>query len=161
PRPERARVMVVGTSRPAEVAVLDHPLAHVVAMLRTRRRCREISLEYLSRDDVTAYLRRRVDGSRVPEDVAAFVHAHTDGNPLFMVRLVDHLVDRGWIFGDGAVWRLTAPRATIEQDVPDDLQQLIEGQLRLVSRAERAVLEVASVVGPGFDAPAGGGGVGG
>jgi tetratricopeptide (TPR) repeat protein len=49
---------------------------------------------------------------------------------------------------------LSADRATIEQEVPDDIQQLIQGQLRFVSRAERDVLEVASVGGVVFDAPA-------
>ena len=153
-RPERARVMLVGTYRPAQAAALDHPLAQVVATLRARRLCAGIALEYLTRKDVTEYLRHRFRDSGVPDDVAAFVHAHTDGNPLFMARLVDHLLDRGWLFEDGGVWRLTAPSATIEQDVPDDLQQLIEGQLRLVSQAERELLEVASVVGVVFEAPA-------
>jgi hypothetical protein len=67
---------------------------------------------------------------------------------------VDHLLASGWLAEKEDVWRLTAPRATIEQDVPADIRQLIEGQLRLVSHAERDVLEVASVVGVTFDARA-------
>ena len=51
-------------------------------------------------------------------------------------------------------WRLTAARQSIEQEVPDNLRQLIEGQLRLASLEERDVLEVASVAGLSFDAPA-------
>jgi hypothetical protein len=153
-RPERARAMLLGTYRPAEVATHDHPLAQVAATLRTRGRSREIALEYLSRDDVTAYLRHRFPGSRVNDDVVGVVHAHTDGNPLFVVRLVEHLLARGWLTDDGGLWRLTVDRATVEQDVPYGVQQLIEGQLRLMSRAERDVLEVASVVGVTFDVPA-------
>jgi hypothetical protein len=153
-RPERARVMLLGTYRPAEAAVLDHPLAQVVATLRARRRCTEIALEYLSRSDVAAYLRSRFQESEVSAEVAATVHAHTEGNPLFVVRMVDHLLARGWLTEDEGVWRLTAARGTIEQDVPDDVQQLLQGQLRFVSRAERDVLEAASVAGVAFDAPA-------
>ncbi len=153
-RPEPARVILLGTYRPAEATVLDHPFAQVVATLRTHRQCREIALEYLSRSHVTAYLQDRFRGATVDDDVAAVVHAHTDGNPLFMVRLVEHLLDRGWLAEEGGVLRLSADRAAIEQEVPDDIQRLIEGQLRLVSRAERDVLEVASVVGMAFDAPA-------
>ena len=103
---------------------------------------------------MTAYLQDRFRGATVDDDVAAVVHAHTDGNPLFMVRLVEHLLDRGWLAEDGGVWRLSADRAAIEQEVPDDIQQLIQGQLRFASRAERDVLEVASVAGVVFDAPA-------
>jgi DNA-binding winged helix-turn-helix (wHTH) protein len=153
-RPEPARVMLLGTYRPAEAAVRDHPFARVVATLRARRRCTEIALEYLSPSNVTTYLQRRFPGSDVRDDVAAVVHAHTDGNPLFVVRLVDHLLARGWLAGEGGVWRLTVARATIEQEVPDDVQQLIQGQLRLESRAGRDVLEVASVAGVVFGAPA-------
>jgi hypothetical protein len=153
-RPDRARVMLLGTYRPAEATVLDHPFARVVATLRTHRQCREIALEYLSLSHVTAYLQARFRGATVDDDVAVAVHAHTDGNPLFMMRLVDHLLERGWLAEDGGVWRLSADRAAIEQEVPDDIQQLIQGQLRFVSRAERDVLEVASVGGVVFDAPA-------
>ena len=99
-RPERARVMLLGTYRPAEATVLDHPFAQVVGTLRTHRQCREIALEYLSRSHVTAYLQGRFHASTVDDDVAAVVHAHTDGNPLFMVRLVEHLLDRGWLAED-------------------------------------------------------------
>ena len=63
-RPERARVMLLGTYRPAEATVLDHPFAQVVATLRTHRRCREIALEYLNRNHVTAYLQDRFRGVR-------------------------------------------------------------------------------------------------
>lgn len=153
-RPERARAMLVGTYRPAQAAVLDHPIAQVLATLRARRRYTDIVLEYLNRSAVAAYVQRRFDGARVADDVATFVHAHTDGSPLFMVALVDHLLARGWLTEATGAWRLTAARVTIEADVPDDLRQLIEGQLRLASRAERDVLDVASVVGVTFDAQA-------
>ena len=153
-RPERAQMMLVGTYRPALAAVLDHPIQQVLATLRARRRCTQIGLEYLTRNDVGVYLERRFSGVTVDGDVAAVVHAHTDGNPLFMIVLVDYLVARGWLARDVAGWRLTATRATIENDVPDNLRQLIVGQLRFVSSEERDVLEVASVAGTAFDAPA-------
>jgi predicted ATPase len=153
-RPERARVMLVGTYRPAQAAALDHPIQQVLTLLRARGRCTEIALEYLSRNDDAAYLERRFHGSRVADEVTAVVHAHTDGNALFMVVLVDHLLARGWLSEGGDAWRLTAPRAAIEHDVPDNIRQLIEGQLRFVSPAERDVLDVASVAGVVFDTPA-------
>ncbi|HTY76209.1 MAG TPA: AAA family ATPase [Candidatus Bathyarchaeia archaeon] len=159
-RPERARMMLVGTYRPAQAAALDHPIQQVRTLLRSRGRCTILALEYLRPDDVAAYLARRLPDARVAPDVVAVVHARTDGNPLFMVVLVDHLVSRGWLARDGSVWRLTTSRSTIEQEVPDNLRQLIEGQLRFVAPEERDVLEVASVAGVVFDAPAVAAGVG-
>jgi hypothetical protein len=153
-RPERAQVMLLATYRPAIAAVLDHPVQQVLATLRRRRLCTQIGLEYLTRNDVATYLERRFSGVPVDGDVAAVVHAHTDGNPLFMIVVVDYLLARGWLARDGAGWRLKAARATIEQDVPDNLRQLMVAQLRFVSPEERDVLEVASVAGAAFDAPA-------
>jgi DNA-binding winged helix-turn-helix (wHTH) protein len=153
-RPERARLMLVATHRPAHASALDHPIQHVLATLRARGRCTEILLEYLSRIDVEAYLGSRFRGARVASDVAAVVHAHTDGNPLFMTVLVDHLLARGWLVESQSVWRLTVSHTAVEHDVPDNLRQLIEGHLRFVSPEERAVLEVGAVAGPVFDAPA-------
>ena len=153
-RPERARLMLVATHRPAHASALDHPIQHVLATLRARGRCTEIVLEYLTRLDVEAYLASRFRGGRVASDVAAIVHAHTDGNPLFMSVLVDHLLARRWLVEDRSVWRLTVASSTVEHDVPDNLRQLIEGHLRFVSPEERGVLEVGAVAGPVFDAPA-------
>src|SRR5262245_11556657 len=71
-----------------------------------------------------------------------------------MIALVDHLGAQGWMTDHGGTWRLTAARATIEHAVPDNLRQLIEGQLRFASAEERDALEVASVADVAFDAPA-------
>lgn len=153
-RPERARLMVIGTCRPADLSALDHPLLQVLAHLRARGRCSEIALEYLDRDGVAAYLERFLAGSRVAGEVVDAMHEHTDGNPLFMTVLADHLLARRWLAEDAGVWRLTVPRSAIVQDVPHSLRELIEGQLRLASPEERSVLEVASVAGVAFDTPA-------
>jgi DNA-binding winged helix-turn-helix (wHTH) protein len=153
-RAEPARLMLVATHRPAQAAAVDHPIQQVLTLLRARRRCAEVALEYLTRQDVAAYLRRRFEGSRVAEEAVSVVHGHTDGNPLFMILLVDHLLGRRLLAEQGGTWRLTAARSSIEQEVPDNLRQLIEGQLRLASLEERDVLEVASVAGVAFDAPA-------
>jgi DNA-binding winged helix-turn-helix (wHTH) protein len=159
-RPERARVMLIGTCRPAQAAALQHPIQQVLALLRTRSRCVEMPIEYLTRSDVGLYLERRL-GSPVADEVTGVTYTHTDGNPLFMTVLTDHLLARGWLVRDGDVWRLTVPRATIEREVPDNARQLIEGQLRFVSPAEQDALEVASVAGVTFDVPSVAAGTGG
>ena len=153
-RSERARLMLVATHRPAQAAALDHPIQPVLTLLRARRLCAEIGLEYLTRREIGSYLERRFEGARVSRDVVAAMHERTDGNPLFLIVLTDHLIARGWLTDDEGTWRLTVSGAAIEQDVPDNLRRLIEGQLRLASPEERHLLEVASVAGVTFDAPA-------
>src|SRR5262249_5635362 len=68
------------------------------------------------------------------------VHQRTEGQPLFMVHVVDDLAREG---------RLTAP-ATVEAAAPVALQRLIDLQLGRLGAEVQQLLEVASVVGAGF-----------
>src|SRR6185295_2037461 len=58
-RRQPARLLVIGSLRPAQASFHDHPLLAVKHMLENGGLCSELSLERLSRDDVTAYLGAR------------------------------------------------------------------------------------------------------
>ena len=151
-RGDRARLMIVGTYQAAHAAALDHPIRHLYSQLRARGRCADLGLDYLQECDVGAYLERRfgISGSA---DAVSIVHRHTNGNPLFMTTLVDHLMAKGWLRERDGGMRLTASPAEVDRVVPETLRQLIEGQVRLVPAEERAVLDAASVAGPAFETP--------
>ena len=89
---------------------------------------------------------------------ARAIHQRTDGNPLFMVNVVDALVARGVLGGDQVVeTRHVASLPSLDEmvgDVPKSLRQMIEQRLTQVSLTERGVLEVASVAGVEFSAAA-------
>ena len=153
-RPDPARLMLVATYRPAQAVVLEHPIKDVAVTLRARRQCVEVALESLTRRDAVRYLERRLSGAPVDGSVATVVHGNTDGNPLYMMLLVDHLLARRWLAKAGETWTLTTVDGAVEREMPESLRQVIQGQLRFVSRRERDALEVASVGGVAFDAPA-------
>src|SRR4030095_9553499 len=58
-RPERARLLVIGTYRPVEVLRRDHPLHAVKHELQLHRHCRELALRRLDERAVAEYLARR------------------------------------------------------------------------------------------------------
>ena len=58
-RRDPARLLIIGTFRPAEASTHDHPIREVKQTLRARRRCVDLALDYLSAADVRAYLRGR------------------------------------------------------------------------------------------------------
>jgi predicted ATPase len=64
-RREPARLLIVGTYRPVEAAIQQHPLRHIVQELYGRGYAAELRLELLTRADVTAYLTGRL-GRRCP-----------------------------------------------------------------------------------------------
>jgi predicted ATPase len=92
--------------------------------------------------------------------LAQLIHQRTEGNPLFMVNLVDYLVTQGVLARLAGQWRLQGEVTAIESWAPESLQQLIEKQLERLSPQDRRVLEVASVAGAEFSAAAGAAGAG-
>jgi len=89
-RQEPARLLLLGTYRPAEVTASSHPLKTVKQELQTHGRCGELSLGFLSEAAVAKYLAARCAvGTHhlapLPQ-LAHIIHQRTDGNPLFMVR---------------------------------------------------------------------------
>ena len=76
----------------------------------------------------------------------------TRGQPLFLISLLDHLVDQHAIVEKGGTWQL-ACEASISQDVmPNDLNNFISHQIDHLSAGERQLLEAASVAGGEFAA---------
>jgi DNA-binding winged helix-turn-helix (wHTH) protein len=149
-----ARLLIIGTYRPAEANVRRHPLDDAAQALATKGQCTTVALEGLPRLDVASYLDRRLGGAPVDERVATLVHRHTEGNALFVTALVQHLLAGGRLVADDGRWTLVASIDAIEKEVPDDLRLMLEGQLRLTTPLERDLLDAASVAGAAFDSEA-------
>ena len=90
-----SRLLILGTYRPADVAVGEHPLKAAKHELELHGQCEEIPLEFLSEDAVAEYLARRFAQQRVAIGACAALHRRTDGNPLFLVNMIDDLIVRG------------------------------------------------------------------
>ena len=96
-RSEAARMLILGTYRPADMLAQDHPLRTMKQELQLHRYCEELRLKPLSEEDVAGYLAKRFssNGSRQSDSLATMIHERTDGNPLFAINVVDYLVDAG------------------------------------------------------------------
>jgi predicted ATPase len=82
------------------------------------------------------------------------IHQRTEGNPLFIVNMVDYLTARGMLVEIAGQWQLMAAVEEVETGVPANIQQLIEKHIERLSSEEQRVLEVASVAGVEFSAAA-------
>jgi DNA-binding winged helix-turn-helix (wHTH) protein/predicted ATPase len=153
-RREPARLLVLGTYRPAELILMRHPLRAVAQRLAANRHCADVALDYLGVDAVAQYLERRFAGSRFSAEVARLVRERTDGNPLFLVTLVDHLLARGGIVEREGHWHAAKELRAELAAVPESLRRLIEQQLERLQAEDRELLEAASLVGLEFSAAA-------
>jgi DNA-binding winged helix-turn-helix (wHTH) protein/tetratricopeptide (TPR) repeat protein len=148
-RRNQARLLVLGTFRPADLILSDSPLQTLKQDLLSHRLASELTLEALREADVAAYLAEEFAG--LPHEFAVMIHRRSEGNPLFMTAMLDHLVQTGVVAPDnGKNWRLTAPLDDVDPGVPDTLKQLFDVQLRYLSSDELQLLKCASVAGQQF-----------
>ena len=145
-----ARLLVIGTYRTADVAGGAHPLAAIKQELQAHGQCTELALRPLGEAEVGEYL-----AARFPQkELAQFgrsIHQATEGNPLFVVNLVEYWTSRGVLVEH---WNPDAQLTAVGTGVPDTLRHVIERQLDRLASDVRRVLEAASVVGGEFSTAA-------
>jgi DNA-binding winged helix-turn-helix (wHTH) protein/tetratricopeptide (TPR) repeat protein len=144
---QSAHLMVIGTYRTAELIASKHPLRAIKQELLAKQQCEELALEYLSEAEVAQYLTIRFPANRFPSGLASLIHKRTDGNPLFMVHAVNHLMNSGLIVESDECWNLGVDIEEVEVGVPDSIKQLIENQLDHLDPEHQRILHAASVAG--------------
>jgi DNA-binding winged helix-turn-helix (wHTH) protein/tetratricopeptide (TPR) repeat protein len=156
-RSEPARLLIIGTYRPVEILARDHPLRTMKQELELHRHCEEVRLRLLREPDIQDYLAIRLKGDAPRQfgALAPVIHARTDGNPLFMVNMVDYLLaDSGLLVSSRQVSRAEWDVMLREHrlDALRTIRHMIERNLELLKPEEQAVLEAASVAGAEFSA---------
>jgi len=151
-RREPARLLVIGSYRPAELAVREHALLHAVR--QRPQRCVELPVHELTLEDVRNYVETRFPGGDVAPALAPLLHNYTDGNPLFVVAAVEHMLSRGWILETAPGWALSTTVEKLQLGVPEDTRRMMAMQLEGLTPANRSLIEAASVAGNHFDVQA-------
>jgi DNA-binding winged helix-turn-helix (wHTH) protein/tetratricopeptide (TPR) repeat protein len=144
-RRQAAKLMLIGTYRPVDLALSGNPLKALKQDLLIHNLCHEIALEPLGEADVAEYLAGEMAGAAVPDGLAKLIYRHSEGNPLFMVAALEHMTRRGFVSREKEQWKLNVPLEEIDLEVPESLRQMIEIQIDRLSDEEQRVLEVASL----------------
>jgi predicted ATPase/DNA-binding winged helix-turn-helix (wHTH) protein len=151
-RRETARLLVVGTYRPADLTATAHPLGSVKQELQLHGQCEELGLDFLGVASVSEYLSRRFARHRFPPELAGVLHRTTDGNPLFLLNTIEYLIAHGQLREVEGQWSLAATAQDIAAAAPATLGQMVERQVERLTADEQTMLEVASVAGAEFSA---------
>src|SRR5690348_2737800 len=146
-RRDPARLVIIGTYRPVDVIIGDHPLKGVKRELQAHGLCHELPLEYLAEDAIAEYLTTKFPSHQFPARFRRMIYRRTEGNPLFVVNLVEYLIDQKVVVEEQGTWKLCVELAKAEEAVPSNVQELIEKQIERLSEDERSALEGASVAG--------------
>ena len=163
------QLMVVATTRPQDGAK-DGPelvLRSIQQDLLMRRLCAEIALPPLKKTAMKEMLSQELHQDLLPPGLADFVHRRSEGNPLFAIAILEHLISQeflvhgkspGQSLGQGSgldaicPWIQRAPFEEMEAGVPDGLARMIELEVERLSPGEQALLEAGSLIPVAFPA---------
>ncbi|HET6181274.1 MAG TPA: AAA family ATPase [Candidatus Sulfotelmatobacter sp.] len=151
-RREPAKLIFIGTYRPADVIVSGHPLRSVAQDLQTHGLCLELLPDYLAEGDVTEYISDRFPTNNFSPQLSQVIHRISGGNPLFFTVIIDDLIADHSIEQRDGRWYLKKAVDELAGSKSRTLRRVIEGQIARLSRDEQQLLEAAAVVGREFSA---------
>ena len=151
-RRQSARLLLLASYRPAEVSAGQHPLKRLKQDLVSHKLCTDVPLRPLERDAVREFLIQELKQETPPKGLASFVHQHSEGNPLFMIAMLEHLIAQGLLQQESGVWQLRSAFAEMDVGVPTALSEMIEMQVDRLDEADQRLLEAASLIGVIFPA---------
>jgi DNA-binding winged helix-turn-helix (wHTH) protein/tetratricopeptide (TPR) repeat protein len=156
-RSEPARVLLIGTYRPVETLSGTHSLRLMKQELLVHHYCEELRLKLLQVEDIEKYLSLRFKSTDHRQLVAAarVLHERTDGNPLFILNVLDYLPEDD-LFDQPTIDDAESKKSIqgTRLEVPLSIRKMIECNLERLNPREQAVLETASVAGNEFCASA-------
>src|SRR5215213_7095506 len=141
----RVPMLVVATYRP-DAAQRSQPLFDVLPLLTRDRPVKNLAVSSLGVGDA-AQLIAASHGPCSPV-LAEYLHARSDGHPLFLVELARDLMERRLLPTDEEGW-LQPPTHPVE--VPSLLHHLIAHRIARLGAEEETLLAVAAVAGEEWD----------
>jgi class 3 adenylate cyclase len=153
---------VVGASLPMKLLLLatyrqheltrSHPLSETLAALHRETGVTRLALAGLDDVDVMALMEsgagHELTGGFV--DLARALRRETDGNPFFVVQLLRHLAESGWLYQDRTgEWRARSELA--ELTLPETVREVVGRRVARLGEAADRLLSTAAVIGRDFD----------
>jgi tetratricopeptide (TPR) repeat protein len=123
------------------------PLIETIRLMRRENLFSEIKLTLLNQESVCALTRNMLGGNLQPV-LAEKLSEESQGNPLFVVESVKMLREQEGIVKEEDFWRMTHDKI----EIPEKIRDIILQRLHVLTRNQRKVLDVASVIGERFDA---------
>lgn len=145
------KVLLIAAFRSEELTAdaegRPHPLVETLRLMKREDLYQEIKVGNLNSKVVAEIAENMLDGN-VQRELTAKLAKESQGNPLFVVESLRMLHEGGSLINDHNEWRL----AHGDIGIPDKIRDIILQRLSCLTRAQRKVLDVASVIGERFDA---------
>ncbi|KPL05788.1 hypothetical protein AMJ71_10985 [candidate division TA06 bacterium SM1_40] len=146
------RLLIVGTYRPEDLigkhGDIAHPLIAVLDNMRREGLCEEIDLGRLDEEATEGIIHSVFPDSALSESFVHSLYGETEGNPLFILEMLQLMRDEGVILQEDGGWVVSHVLRKLV--IPGRINDVIVNRLRSLSRDERDLVDVASVEGRSF-----------
>ncbi|MFP4001211.1 MAG: tetratricopeptide repeat protein [Thermoplasmata archaeon] len=145
------RILFLGAYRTDELKYMEEELP----MRETLNRMKEedivniIRISRLDQPSVSDLVRGFVDNEDIPDDFIWTIYRETEGNPFYIVEILDSMVKEGIIDLDSFVW--DSARGLSDISLPSSLKDIASRKLERLGRDEKKVLYFAALIGDEFD----------
>ncbi len=147
-RVQSTQLLILCTYRPLEVQVQDHPLYSFLQEYQGHDQALDILLTPWDPACIKTYLERHLSGV-VGETLSTILHERSNGNPLFLSRLYDYLIQEELLIDIHGQWHLRDEEAA-QIALPQGVRQLLSKQIDQLPEMVQEVLKMASVAGMRF-----------
>jgi DNA-binding winged helix-turn-helix (wHTH) protein/tetratricopeptide (TPR) repeat protein len=145
------RLLLVGTLRPEDVELHNHPLKNCLRELQAHNQCEEIALGLLDQHHMADYLNTRFSPNDFPPELAALIARKTEGHPLFATSLAQFLAERDDIIRSADdCWTLARPLSEMDPEAPENVRSMIRRKVESLAEEDQRVLQYASIEGEEF-----------
>jgi class 3 adenylate cyclase/tetratricopeptide (TPR) repeat protein len=111
-----------------------------------------VRLDVLGHEETLALVCRRLDVDSVPAEVAALIHRHSEGHPLFSEELAYSLRDTGRLEIQAGECRLVGPADALDGlELSETVSGVVSARIDALTPQQQLTLKVASVLGRHFE----------
>jgi tetratricopeptide (TPR) repeat protein len=152
PRLGEQAILIVATYRPADVEIERHPLRSLLATLaQGNLPWTELSPKPFGPDEVASFLRRELGGAP-PAELIEFALRRSEGNPLFLLNVLNHLLASGAVEKSGGGVVVRRSLSSVDHTLPEGIAAVLRQKAERLDEGDRKLLEAASVDGEQFTA---------
>lgn len=148
-RKSSVKLLLLATYRSDEYAVRAPALKQLVNELLLHKLCEAIHLTGLAEKDIVDYV--QADDSEEDRSFAQLLLHRSNGNPLFLGTILDHLQRSQLASHEQGRWKNEVPLAQIRFEIPQTISHVVETKISGLDDETQRVLEAASAVGNIFN----------
>ncbi len=147
----RERVLILGAYRDEELSLSEKevPLEKILKKIRDVKNVHQIDVNRLTFKATSKMIKKLLNSQDLPQSFLLMVYRETEGNPYYVVEMLNSMVGEGVIDPYSYTW--DPERELADISIPESIKDITTRRISQLSRDEKKVLMYASILGTEFD----------